>query len=367
MNVAASRNERWRGRRILLATSELAHPLAQGGIQASAHDLLIGLGQIHGADARLLTAGLPGHFDRYAQRLRALGIDCSVCAEGIDYRPGAYRATLTASSSFVSHLDAVVRDWRPDLIVAQAAGWREVVGVARAARRPVVHWLHGWLGLLGEGPRPAADLLLANSEYTAAQVSARFGLGSTVFHPPVEPERVRAPRTAGAGGAITMINPHPSKGFDIFLSLARRHREQRFVAVDCWGTAPYIALAISRESNIDHLPVQDTMRTVFAQSALLVVPTTSDETFGRVVVEAQLNGIPVLASDRGALPDVVGAGGLVVASGAPLAEWDNAMQNLIGVANYPGFSRAARENAERFDFPTAIQQFAHLVDSLRSH
>jgi glycosyltransferase involved in cell wall biosynthesis len=40
------------------------------------------------------------------------------------------------------------------------------------------------------------------------------------------------------------------------------------------------------------------------------MPSVGRESFGRVAAEAMLNGIPVVASDRGALPEVVGRGGV---------------------------------------------------------
>ncbi len=50
---------------------------------------------------------------------------------------------------------------------------------------------------------------------------------------------------------------------------------------------------------------------------LLVVPSVFPEPFGRVAAEAMINGIPALVSDRGALPETVGDGGIVL----PLPAW----------------------------------------------
>jgi glycosyltransferase involved in cell wall biosynthesis len=43
------------------------------------------------------------------------------------------------------------------------------------------------------------------------------------------------------------------------------------------------------------------------------------EQFGRVVVEGQASGVPVVASSSGALPDVVGEVGLLVPPADPVA------------------------------------------------
>ena len=250
---------------------------------------------------------------------------------------------------------------RPDLVVAQAAGWRTVVYAARAAGIPVVHWMHGWMGLQGVESNPEADLLLANSAYTRAHVLEEFGLDSIVFSPPVEPGRVRAARPVAAGGLVTMVNPHPLKGVDRLLELAEAMPATRFLAVDSWGTPPYVGRRLARLPNVERRRASLDLREVYADTAVLLVPTSWDETFGRVVVEAHGNGIPALASDRGALPDVVGAGGRTLAYEAPLAEWVGALEDLLDPRRWPEWSRAARANAERFEFRAEIRRFVDLA------
>jgi glycosyltransferase involved in cell wall biosynthesis len=49
----------------------------------------------------------------------------------------------------------------------------------------------------------------------------------------------------------------------------------------------------------------------YAQSRLVLMPSLWEETFGRVPAEAMANGIPVLASRRGALPETLGGAGFL--------------------------------------------------------
>ena len=56
-------------------------------------------------------------------------------------------------------------------------------------------------------------------------------------------------------------------------------------------------------------------RAVLETADLCVVPSRFDETFGLVAAEAMAAGVPVVVSDRGALPQVVGSAGLVVPAG----------------------------------------------------
>ena len=59
------------------------------------------------------------------------------------------------------------------------------------------------------------------------------------------------------------------------------------------------------------------MRSVYARSRLVLVPSQCDEAWGRIVTEAQISGVPALASDAGGLPEAVGPGGILMPRNAP--------------------------------------------------
>jgi glycosyltransferase involved in cell wall biosynthesis len=51
-------------------------------------------------------------------------------------------------------------------------------------------------------------------------------------------------------------------------------------------------------------------RAFYRVSRVVLMPSVWRESFGRVAAESMFNGIPVVASDRGALPEALGTGGV---------------------------------------------------------
>ena len=60
----------------------------------------------------------------------------------------------------------------------------------------------------------------------------------------------------------------------------------------------------------------------YAQARLLLVPSVWEEAWGRVVTEAQVSGIPVLAAAIGGLPDPSAPGGILVPPGSGVDVWN---------------------------------------------
>lgn len=195
----------------------------------------------------------------------------------------------------------------------------------------------------------------------------------------VPPERIitvlNAARIA-TGDAVPEAPPLPERapGERILLLPCASIRENKGVhlAVDALGAlpppyvlwvtgdvadpvaAPYVAelrRRAERAGAAERLRFVGVRRDLHAAMRLaeaVLVPTVSEEPFGLVAAEAQLLGVPVVGSSRGALPEILGEGGGLVfdpdRSGALAA----AVARLGGE---PGLGRRmaeeARRNAER--------------------
>jgi alpha-1,6-mannosyltransferase len=93
-------------------------------------------------------------------------------------------------------------------------------------------------------------------------------------------------------------------------------------------------------------------------TADVVIAPGPAETFGLSALEALASGTPVVVSDRSALPEVVGPAGLAAADHD--AACADAIERLLR-RDVAERRRLAREQAERFDWPTAVDGF------LRAH
>jgi glycosyltransferase involved in cell wall biosynthesis len=98
--------------------------------------------------------------------------------------------------------------------------------------------------------------------------------------------------TVPPGDCITLINANALKGLPLFLELAKKYPERKFLAV-----RPYYNVIKVPENipNIEWMNIQDDVRVVLAKTRILLAPSLY-ESWGRVSFEAMYNGIPVLYS-----------------------------------------------------------------------
>lgn len=257
---------------------------------------------------------------------------------------------------------------RPTVAVVQNGPMLDLAaGFARIAV-PAVAYLHGLA--FETWPDQPAGLpfrgYLANSQFTAERFRRRFGVQPTVL-PPIFRRADYA--TAATGPMVTFINPVAVKGVDLAIRVAALCPQIPFAFVRGWPLGfretARLRRAVSRLGNVELRDRTADMRTIYRDTRILLVPSQwEDETWGRVVTEAQFSGIPVITSDRGGLPESVGPGGIILPHDAPAEVWAQAVSGLWSEPNhYRQLSQAALQHAARADLDPD-RQVATLIETL---
>ncbi len=310
--------------RILLLLDEIYLPSYGGGIKAC-RLLLEGLAR-RGHDCHVIAPALvsvaqagPTDVPGFLATLRARGIG-DPRGDGAVFH---YRHAGVEVEALKAPPGAARRDWvgkrlmelRPDWILIPEDKRRDMMQAAMGAFPQRVVLLLQTLSNLPFGPlsrgadpqhagliRKAAGVAVI-SRFLQDYVRVHGGLEATLLRLPVYgpgPFPMLADRQAEF---VTLINPCIEKGLPIFLELVRRFRDVAFAAVPTWGATATVAAALEAEANVTCLAPRDDIEDILRRSRVVLVPSLWPETFGYIVVEAMLRGIPVLASDIGGLPE----------------------------------------------------------------
>jgi glycosyltransferase involved in cell wall biosynthesis len=167
------------------------------------------------------------------------------------------------------------------------------------------------------GTQSAADVWRAKGYARPLAVVPQFGIDPQLFQPAAPDAR---PFTIGYIGRLVA-----EKGVDLLLdAVARLSGDWRLRVV---GSGPQgEALAAQAErlgiaGRITWIPwaASTEMPAQYRQLDALVLPSLTrrnwKEQFGRVLIEAMASGVPVIGSDSGAIPGIIGDAGVVVPEG----------------------------------------------------
>lgn len=180
------------------------------------------------------------------------------------------------------------------------------------------------------------------------------------------PETSRGPAIIGVIGRMT-----PIKGQRVFIkALAKVVRFHPHVKVWMVGDAPTnkpryredLELLVRRlglSRYVEFLGVRHDLPDLLPQMDLVVVPSVVQEAFGRVVIEAQACGVPVIASEVGGIVDIIEdtRTGLLVRPNQPQALADAILRLLKDRKLARQLARQARTHVEeRFDLQRMIDQ-----------
>lgn len=336
--------------RVLFASYVPHLPESTGGYQTTV-DALARLLQTRGHEVLVLAGSArPGPAivlqERQKERFAVLPCD------GLSY-------PLARADEPVEALPGILAGWRPDIVSLALGGGAQAAMTVLCLRAgiPVMLTVHN------VDPRdvttvfPDNPLLgqLANSDFTARRMQSLFGIDLPVLPPLIDPATcVLAPEERGRGRSVLLVNPSLSKGVDTFFRLAAARPDLHFLTIESWAVSDeWRAVLHNRAAelgNVEILGPAHDMRPVYRRARLLLMPSIWEESWGKAATEAQLNGIPVIAARRGALPETIGPGGLTVPIDQGLGPWLEALGRLADdAAFYEEAAQAALAHANRSD------------------
>lgn len=203
---------------------------------------------------------------------------------------------------------------------------------------------HALTHLTRTGLRP--DLVIANAEQYAKEVR-QLGTDCT-FAPSIvdcAAATVESTRTA-----VTMVNPVEENRPEILTALADARPDIHCVWQESWplpeDVRAKLAKAAASRHNLEFRARTTDVAQVYSDAKLLLATYPSSRP--RVVLEAQHNGIPIVAVDQPALAEAVGDGGLLLKGDEPVEVWVSTMSVLWDDSErYRLLVDAARRHAAR--------------------
>jgi glycosyltransferase involved in cell wall biosynthesis len=186
-----------------------------------------------------------------------------------------------------------------------------------------------------------ADHVVVNSAHTAGEVHQRLGVpraGISVCRPGAPPWEAR--KSVPEHGHILFVGTlEPRKNIAGLLDAYQVLLEDRQPAPDLVLAGRPTAAAVPWLARLQKPPLAGRVRhlgyvsdqqrrSLYDDAALLVLPSFN-EGFGLPVLEAMTVGVPVVASNRGAIPEVLGDAGLLVEPDNP-ATLAAAMSRMLG-------------------------------------
>ncbi|MCC3245519.1 glycosyltransferase family 4 protein [Methylocystis sp. WRRC1] len=319
----ASADQSLAGRTVL----QIVPNLQSGGAERATIDMAEALSQ---AGARCLVAS---HGGRMVSELQSKG------GEWLPF-PAATKNPIAMALNSVQ-LARIIRDEGVDIVHARsrAPAWVAYYATRQTNARFVTTYHSAYYGvspikLRYNSIMASGDLVIANSQFAAQRIRELHpltgdrivviprGADLRAFSPavvdPARVERLRAEWGVAPHERIVLLPARLSarKGHSVMIEAARRlmsegARDLRILFV---GDAHSESFRRSVEAQIARAGVGEIVRSVgycddmpaaYLAAAVIAAPSTEPEAFGRIAIEAQAMGAPVIVSDIGASPEIV--------------------------------------------------------------
>lgn len=271
---------------------------------------------------------------------------------------------------------------RPDMIILWGGLLLEmtVMREAREAGIPVVFYLVN-ASYKDKSTFRYVSIIVTDTQATADMYKDRFELQCHPIGKFIDTNLIKAPTRKPE--FITFINPSFEKGVNVFMPLAKLAAQEcpeiKFLVVQSrgrWATALKVLKFNPNDfPNVKIIGHQKDMRPVYASTKALLLPSTWHESGARVIAEALINGIPIIASNTGGSSELVGEGGVILdlpetvrekrgepANEATAREWLDEIKRIWFDGSYAeALCKKAEHEANKHDVMHNVDRFLAVI------
>jgi glycosyltransferase involved in cell wall biosynthesis len=270
-------------------------------------------------------------------------------------------------ATFLAACEFLLQKNRPDVIWTYGGDpvSRAIHRLAKKLDIPIVFYLHNF-AYLSPDPFRLMDYVLVPSQFARRFYWEKIGLACQVLPLVLNTERTQV--TEWNPQYLTFVNPEPRKGIHVFARIAEMLSARRpdipmlvVEGISRRGLLHKLGVDLSGIKNLKIMANTPDPRNFYSVTKLLLMPSLM-ENVGFAAMEAMLNGISVLASNRGALPETMGSDGFMfdipakyttqtreIPSAEEVQPWVDAIVRLWDdKAFYEKSSQAARQRAQRW-------------------
>jgi surfactin synthase thioesterase subunit/glycosyltransferase involved in cell wall biosynthesis len=388
--------------RLLLGSNALYYPAHGGGERSNrmVMEALARRGHFCFVVTRIDRFGWEGQQNLLA-RLQERGITAQTESGAVRFNlNGVEVLAATVASSFRAFFEEHKRWFRPDVIITSTDDPAQLLleAALHDSHAPTVFLTRATVAL-PFGPDAAfpsrektealrqADGVVGVSNYVAQYIRQYSGIEA--IHVPIAPAEPGPYPHVGRfeNEFITLTNPCAVKGIGIFVECARALPHLRFAGVPTWGTTPEDKALMRAVPNISILEKVDKINDLLSRTRILMAPSVWAEARSRIVVEAMLAGVPVLASNIGGLPEakmgvpyilpvapIQGYGQRLNEQFVPIADvppqdirpWVDALERLTGNReHWDEIAAQSRQAALHYAETATVEQFETYISGLR--
>jgi glycosyltransferase involved in cell wall biosynthesis len=206
-----------------------------------------------------------------------------------------------------------------------------------------------------------ATMVVVISEFLRTVIRKTFKRDSELIYTPVHLSDVRA--DSQSPKHLTIVNPRTIlKGSELTIEIAEQLDDHNFLVAGEFAEETHTQRAQELD-NVRHLGWVDDMRSVYAESSAVLVPSYVEEGGGpRVVIEGFANGVPAVGTDRGAIPEHIQDAGCIVTDPHNIEDWRICIEQVL--SNRSELAQKARKYAERYDSDQRINDFEQILQNI---